>query len=530
MSLLAPAADLPTLSTIAAVVRFAGLQTSTWDRLSVALGSPPELRIIAMLPAEVLQKAIRDLRIVSGPPPSDGAPAPTREPNATETIQLALVWRVARQVMGLGDVDPMVTDATSTSAPSPVSAGVPPVSGSGPATNQAKKFKMSSVLDQTDDTEVEIKSRSELVKFYENHREITGADPLPEVEPTDIQVVAMEEKVVVRGEPPYADFSILTPFGRRMQKTMKMKSFAFQPDGSWKTAEIPGPPNLQAWQACFKVYRAVLYMLRYPTSVAVAPVAVGGPVGLVTRAPLVVQPHSLEQYFEAFMELCLEYPECWHLLMPAEDRMRGERFEHLRRGLARAHAAGKVPVEINYDPARPWDGVFQAAALDHQYWDSNVRRPAVAFLARSRSTPQPALEPISEGAKDSLRNVEKALGADPPVKGPAVKKKRKKSKKTRSRGGSADSESKEPPKKKVATALEDKRNNRDHPKKWGGLFHTTPEGKALCYAFAKGTTPEACPGQCKNGRAHKCQHCLGNHQNKDCPKAQGKGSGKGDRK
>lgn len=30
-----------------------------------------------------------------------------------------------------------------------------------------------------------------------------------------------------------------------------------------------------------------------------------------------------------------------------------ERFEHIRRGLARAHAAGKVPVEINYDPARP---------------------------------------------------------------------------------------------------------------------------------------------------------------------------------
>ena len=135
-------------------------------------------------------------------------------------------------------------------------------------------------------------------------------------------------------------------------------------------------------------------MLRYPAGTVVTPPVGGGPVGLVTRQPVVVQPHSLEQYFEAFMELCLEYPECWHLLMPAEDRMRGERFEHLRRGLARAHAAGKVPVEINYDPARPWDGVFQAAALDHQYWDSNVRRPAVAFLARSRNTPQPALEPI----------------------------------------------------------------------------------------------------------------------------------------
>ena len=264
MSLLASATEVPTLTTIAAVVGFAGLETPVWDRLSASLGGPRELRILAMMPAEVMQKAIRDLRIVSGPPPSDGDPSPTREPNATETIQLALVWRVARQVMGLVDVDPMVTNATSTSIPGGgfpgtgasvpgVAAGVPAAAGA--ATPSAKKVKISSVLDQADDTEVEIKSRAELVAYFENHREITGSDPLPEVEPTDIQVVAMEEKVVVRDEAPYADFSILTPFGRRMQKTMKMKSFAFQPDGTWKTAEIPGPPNLQAWQACFKVYR-----------------------------------------------------------------------------------------------------------------------------------------------------------------------------------------------------------------------------------------------------------------------------------
>ena len=490
-----------------------------------------------MMPAEVMQKAIRDLRIVSGPPANDGDPHPTREPNATETIQLALVWRVARQVMGLMDVDPMVTNATSTSTPGGVmgvGAGVPGTVAGVPtaavaATPSAKKVKISSVLDQTDDTEVEIKSRAELVGYYENHREITGSDPLPEVEPTDIQVVAMEEKVVVRDEAPYADFSILTPFGRRMQKTMKMKSFAFQPDGTWKTAEIPGPPNLQAWQACFKVYRAVLFMLRYPTGTTLAAPAPTGPVGLVTRAPLVVQPHSLEQYFEAFMELCLEYPECWHLLMPAEDRMRGERFEHLRRGLARPHAAGKVPVEINYDPARPWDGVFQAAALDHHYWDSNVRRPAVAFLARSKSVPQPSLEPISDGAKESLRNVEKALGAEPSGSEPKRGKKRKRSgREKRSRADSAESESKES--KKAKKELRDKRNSREHPKKWGGLFHSTQDGKPICYAFAKGDTPESCPGQCKNNRAHRCQHCLGNHQNKDCAKNRGKGGGKGDKK
>lgn len=534
MSLLASSTELSALTSISLVVRFAGLQSTTWDRLGTALGTPPDLRILAMMPAEVLQKAIHDLRIPVGTAPTDGSPQPTREPNATEAIQMALVWRVARQVMGLPDVDPLVTNATSTSTHSPVMAGGTGglggtgVASASPTGPPAKKVKISTVLDQTDETEVTLKSRAELVKYFENHREITGSEPMPEVEPTDIQVAAMEEKVVVRDESPYADFSILTPFGRRMQKTMKMKSYAFQPDGSWKTAEIPGPPNLQAWQACFKVYRAVLYMLRYPGGTTTSPPTTGGPVGLVMKEPVVVQPHSLELYFESFMELCLEYPECWHLLMPAEDRMRGERFEHLRRNLARAHAAGKVPVDIEYDPARPWDGVFQAAARDHQYWDANVRRRAVVFLARAGSAPQPALEPMSEGAKASIRNIETAMGAT--ASQPEVKKRKKRKRPKEGKGGSGDTDSKEEKDTPVNKKLVDKQNNREHPKKWGGMFHTTQEGKPVCYAFAKGSTPDACPGNCKNGRAHKCMLCLGNHQNKDCPKKQGKAGGKGERK
>ena len=526
MSLLASSTELPTLTTIALVVRFAGLQSTTWDRLGTALGTPPDLRILSMMPAEVLQKAIHDLRIPVTTAPTDGSPQPTREPNATEAIQMALVWRVARQVMGLPDVDPLVINATSTSTHSPVlasgSGGLGGTSGTATPTGPpSKKVKISTVLDQTDETEVTLKSRAELVKYFENHREITGSEPMPEVEPTDIQVAAMEEKVVVRDEAPYADFSILTPFGRRMQKTMKMKSFAFQPDGTWKTAEIPGPPNLQAWQACFN--RAVLYMLRYPVGTSTTPPTKGGPVGVVTREPVVIQPHLLELYFEAFMELCLEYPECWHLLMPAEDRMRGERFEHLRRSLARAHAAGKVPVDVEYDPARPWDGVFQAAARDHLYWDSNVRRPAVSFLARARNTPQPALEPMSEGAKASIRNIESAMGAASSQPDAAVKKRKKRKRAKDGKGGSGDTDSKEEKEVAVNKKLVDKQNNRDHPKKWGGMFHTTQEGKPVCYAFAKGSSPDACPGNCKNGRARQVHVLFGKPPEQGLPEEARKG-------
>ena len=393
-SLLASPAELATLTSLNDVVTFAAVEANLWTLFAKQLGNPPSVRILAMVPASVLQKTILGLRIPSGAAPADGTPPPTRDPNVTETIQMALVWRVARQAVGLEDMDPMLPGAESSSAvratvgASPPVSGTPGVAAAVPTQNQPspKKVKLSNVLDQTDDTEVATKTRAEMGIYFENHREITGADPLPEVEPTDLQVAAMEDKVVMRDESPYADFSILTPFGRRIQRAMKTKSYSFQPDGTWKAADIPGPPHFQAWQACFRVYRAVLFMLRYNATAAPAG---GAPVsatrGMVTRRPLVVQPHSLERYFEAFKELCQEFPECWHLLMPAEDRMRAERFEHIRRNLQRAHNEGKVPLDVDFNPATPWDGVFQAAALDHQYWDANVRRPAVAFLARMGS-------------------------------------------------------------------------------------------------------------------------------------------------
>ena len=264
VSLLASPAELAGLASLNDVVQFAGLAEAVWTRFSRQLGEPPSVRVLSMVPASVLQRTISGLRIPSGPAPADGAEPPTREASVTETIQMALVWRVARQAVGLDDVDPMLPNCTSSSAVTPPVSGLPgaavaPVVATvSSATSPQRSVKMSNILDQTDDSVVTIKTRAEMGVYYENHREMTGSEPLPEAEPTDLQVAAMEDKVIFRDESPYADFSILTPFGRRIQKVMKAKSFTFQPDGSWRSAEIPGPPSFQAWMACFRVYRSVL--------------------------------------------------------------------------------------------------------------------------------------------------------------------------------------------------------------------------------------------------------------------------------
>ena len=92
---------------------------------------------------------------------------------------------------------------------------------------------------------MEIISNDEIEKAYRNHREAVGADPLPDAEPTAAQVTAMMAKVLKRHEAPYADFSVLTPFGRRIQKQSKARNF-LQADGTRKTVEIPGPASFPA--------------------------------------------------------------------------------------------------------------------------------------------------------------------------------------------------------------------------------------------------------------------------------------------
>ena len=53
-----------------------------------------------------------------------------------------------------------------------------------------------------------------------------------------------------------------------------------------------------------------------------------------------------------------QYPECWHLIMQAEDRCRSDHLERTRRNLTRAAAEGRLPMNIAFAVDQPWIGVF----------------------------------------------------------------------------------------------------------------------------------------------------------------------------
>eukprot|EP00971_Amphidinium_carterae_P242441 4813995-Amphidinium_carterae.1 len=59
----------------------------------------------------------------------------------------------------------------------------------------------------------------------------------------------------------------------------------------------------------------------------------------------------------------------------------------------------RIPIDVEFDPEAPWDGVFLEAARRQAFGDTEVRRPALALLARGSSHMLPSM---STGAADSI--------------------------------------------------------------------------------------------------------------------------------
>eukprot|EP00435_Cladocopium_sp_Y103_P074369 s203_g48.t1 len=477
------AATLATLDTLERIRQWCRCDLPTWQAVDRALGGVADATWFAMLPVSLLRSTLRSVRV--------GTPA--RELHAMETIHIAYMWRVARQTLGMSDLDPLA-DPT----PSPAVAVAAPTGG------MQKKIKASSVTDQMDDTEINLMSRTELDEAHAYHIEMTGAEPADESEPTGEQISALRDRIVKRGERPYADFSILTPYGRTMQKQLKTRSWVMQQDGSFRALDVPGPPSFDAWAACWKVFRAILYMLRYPAAVG------GNPLRVVTQA-------CLEEYFERVAKLNNDYPEAWHLLMKAEDKCRSEMFERYRRQLTKAAAENRLPMGLEFNPLQPWIGVFTYAARHKDFWDEHVVGPAMLFIARGGRK-------ITADAAQSMRMTEpaqEALNLTPE----AATKKRKKPKEQPAPlvpSPSAPHPTPRTPKKG---------KKKPPPILSPGESITLPRRRVRRYAsgLQKGSRVEE---PCRDSRAHVCQFCLGKHPNNQCDQAPkgGKAAGKGKNK
>ena len=110
-----------------------------------------------------------------------------------------------------------------------------------------------------------------------------------------------------------------------------------------------------------------------------------------------VDSERLEHYGEFIRQLVEMYgPESWFLIYQADVRFRSEEMERIRRN-AQINLESQTPEEIartGYASERPWDWVWGAALGDtgRAFWESEVHRPAVFFLARIKSRNESTLD------------------------------------------------------------------------------------------------------------------------------------------
>jgi len=423
-----------------------------FDMLDFELNASIKPRLLAMLSKEQRQKLMEKWTI-------NGEDA---KPAIVMTAMLA--HKTARLLCGLKDEEPLTGPPPTMTKdgwfPSPPHALV---------ASAQRTIKASSLIDPSDESTIPAATADQVKIWYQNFKELKFGDLLPEKEPTPDQICGMHTRVIKLAQEPYADFSLLTPHGRRMAKVLRHRSWVLQQDGTYQPVDVPGPECWETWKACWNVYEVIMLMLRWP------------PVDDESEETLVASPIALEAYFTNFATIVNESPGCWHLCQTAEDRRRAERFPRIARRLGNS---------LGYTPS--WSQVFIEAAQDDKYWDKEVRRPALRFLASGTKTTE---------KNDNPKNLPYAHSDSG---GPAKKKQKRKA-----------SGSQPPASSKGAGKGKGKGQKKGKQGKDSSLKWETREGKSICFKFAK---EGSCEAPCPQGRAHVCQICLQPHRNSNCPR------------
>jgi hypothetical protein len=141
-------------------------------------------------------------------------------------------------------------------------------------------------------------------------------------------------------------------------------------DGTFPAKEMNGPCNHLEWKRSFKVYSFGMRALK------------------AASAP------RMQKYAEGIEEMVATYSDIpgggWWLIALGDMRMRSERMECIRRKLQAAHC--KNPGEsvqlfssgppIAFDPAKPCDSVFLAAAFDKEFLCSEGEKKATLYCLK----------------------------------------------------------------------------------------------------------------------------------------------------
>ena len=208
---------------------------------------------------------------------------------------------------------------------------------------------MSTVIDQQDETEVPTLSRSQVDIYFLNRIDTAGAEPSKLRHRQSRLLLWKRSKVSKRDEKTICGLCCSHPVQTK-NATLRNSRCHFQCHRCTKTAKIS-----TNGQHVSKVYRAILFMLRYPPQ----------PSDLVGLTRKVVTFAAPAAYLDCFFAISLESSRNAGIYFAQQ---KTEPAEKPSLGPARAIQQRKMPYGLDYNPRMPWDAVFAKMAHQVDQW------------------------------------------------------------------------------------------------------------------------------------------------------------------
>ena len=289
-----------------------------------------------------------------------------------EAAQAGLTWRISRRLAWAAAGKPwdsypdeeVAASSTSAILPimAPTMAAAPLQAAAAAAVTTSRRIKASLVVDQMDESEIVPADPGVIEQWHENYVQIKSAPCPLESEPSDDQLQGLYYRVSIARRTPYVDLAIWGLFGRKTYKRNKLRTWIPDGRGGYNSHDIPGPESHSVWLIGWRVFVAAALMLQ------------------------IVSCAALEAYERRIEKMVKLWGDAWHLIYQADDWMRAEILEKIRRQLQANVTAGH-PVPKCWapnEPTHPWSAAFFFAAHDNEFWDDNVVHPATSWRSSGR--------------------------------------------------------------------------------------------------------------------------------------------------
>ena len=115
---------------------------------------------------------------------------------------------------------------------------------------------------QGDSTEIELVKDEIVSEGHVRWEKIYGIGQRPDPEEEcNLQQLTCLNHLIVTGQPPTVDFAVWGPHGLRIERKLRLSGQVFAPDGTLRSVEIAGPPDVNVWMASYDVFATGAIML-----------------------------------------------------------------------------------------------------------------------------------------------------------------------------------------------------------------------------------------------------------------------------